>query len=79
MIGIIEIPGNEFVPLDWMYRYDRRAAFGEKYFVTVVILGNGYRTAMPRTAFQAFVTVVAALFQELGIGLPGHVLHFERL
>ena len=27
---------------------------------------NGHRTAMSRTAFRAFVTVVAALFQELG-------------
>ena len=35
--------------------------------MTVVIPGNGHRTAMPRTAFRAFVTVVAALFQELGV------------
>ena len=44
-----------------------RAAFGEKSFVTAVIPGNGHRTAIPRTAFRAFVTVVAALFQELGV------------
>ena len=41
-----------------------RAAFGEESFV---IPGNGHRTAISHTAFQAFVTVVAALFQELGV------------
>ena len=35
--------------------------------MTAVIPGNGHRTAIPRTAFRAFVTVVAALFQELGV------------
>ena len=36
-------------------------------FVTTVIPGNRHRTAIPRTAFRAFVTVVAALVQELGV------------
>ena len=35
--------------------------------MTAVIPGNRHRTAIPRTAFRAFVTVVAALFQELGV------------
>ena len=35
--------------------------------MTAVIPGNGHRTAIPRTAFRAFVTVVTALFQELGV------------
>ena len=35
-----------------------RAVFGEKSFVTVVIPGNGHRTAMPHTAFRAFVTAL---------------------
>ena len=35
--------------------------------MTAVIPGNGHRTAIPRTAFRAFATVVAALFQELGV------------
>ena len=50
-----EIPGNEFVPLDWMYHcFCNRllAAFG---VVTVVIPGNGHRTVMPRTVFRTFV------------------------
>ena len=29
--------------------------------------GNRHRTAIPRTAFRAFVTVLAALFQELSV------------
>ena len=37
--------------------------------MTAVIPGNRH----PHTAFQAFVTVVAALFQELG----STVLHFK--
>ena len=42
--------------------------FGEKSFV---IPGNGYRTAIPRTAFRVFVTVVAALFQDwASIAMP---------
>ena len=40
-----------------------RTAFGEKSFVTIVVPGNGHRTAVPRTAFRAFLTVVAALFR----------------
>ena len=35
--------------------------------MTAVIPGNGHRTAIPRTAFRAFMTVVAALVQELGV------------
>ena len=35
-IGILEIPGNEFVSLDWMDRCNCRTAFGEKSFVTAV-------------------------------------------
>ena len=35
--------------------------------MTAVFPGNGHRTAIPCTAFRAFVTVVAALFQELGV------------
>ena len=61
-IGFTAIPGNIFLPLDWMYCCNiwklPHAVFGEKSFVTVVIPGNGHRTAMPRTAFRAFVTVV---------------------
>ena len=49
-IGIVEIPGNEFVSLDWMDCC--HAAFGEKSFVTAVIPGNGHRTAIQRTAFR---------------------------
>ena len=30
--------------------------------MTVVIPGNGHRTAMPRTSFRAFMTVVATLW-----------------
>ena len=50
----------------WTVVTDRncRAAFGEKLFVTA---GNGHPTAIQRTAFRVFVTVVAALFQEPGV------------
>ena len=49
--------------IGWTVVIDRncRAAFGEKSFV---IPGNGHRTAIPRTAFRVFLTVVAALFQD---------------
>ena len=46
--------GNE--ALDWMYCCNiwklPHAAFGEKSFVTVVIPGNGHRTAMPVLHFE---------------------------
>ena len=48
----------------WTVVTDRncRAAFGEKLFVTA---GNGHPTAIQRTAFRVFVTVVTTLFQEM--------------
>ena len=80
-IGIIEIPGNEFVSLDWMDRCNRYKLSRSVWRETVCdrcYSRNGHQTAMPRTAFQVFVTCGCTIPGTWRL-LPCHALHFKRV